>query len=165
MRRFSAVPIAAICAIAFADVSTATDLPAKAPRPAVTPFPLYNWTGFYIGGNLGGDWSTTDWTFFNGATFEPTSQNAASWVAGAQLGYLYQFTPNWAAGLELSWSGTNLKATSVSDADFARINIADRNQSVNPGFVTPQTVTTAHADIQTVWTRVTFWPAPLIRSY
>jgi outer membrane immunogenic protein len=232
MHRSSAVPIAAVCAIAFAHVSTAADIPAKAPRPAVTPFPTYNWTGFYVGGNLGGAWSTTNWTFFNGATFEPTSQNTASWVAG----------------LELSWSGANLKATSVSDAvddrlreskisdlllvagrlgyasdnwlgyakggsanskvgfntfvastgqpsttssehnggwtvgggfeytlnpfvsegveyNFARINIADRNQSVSSGVVTPQTVTTAHADIQTVWARVTFGPAPLIRSY
>jgi outer membrane immunogenic protein len=245
MRRFSAVPIAAVCAIAFAHVSTAADIPAKAPRPAVSPFPIYNWTGFYVGGNLGGAWSTTDWTFFNGATFEPTSQNAASWVVGAQVAYLHQFSPNSVAGPEFSWSGANLKATSVSDAvddrlreskrsdlllvtgrlgyaadnwlgrvksgsanskigfntfvastgqpsttsnernggwtvgvdafnrfvgagaeyNFARINIADRNQSVNPGFVTPQTVTTAHDDIQTVWTRVTFRPAPLIRSY
>jgi outer membrane immunogenic protein len=247
MHFFSAVPIAAVCLLAFAQVSTAADIPVKAPRPPVVPYP-YNWTGFYVGGNLGGAWSTTDWTFFNGATFEPTSQNASSAVAGAQIGYLYQFAPNWVAGLELSWSGANLKATSVSDVvddrlreskisdlllvtgrlgyasdnwlgyvkggyanskvgfntfvastglqsttssernggwtvgggveyafnrfvsagieyNFVRLNIADRDQSVNSGFVTPETVTAAHADIQTVWARVTFRPASLIGSY
>jgi opacity protein-like surface antigen len=120
MHRFSAVPIAAVVVIAFGQTSNAADMPAKAPPPAITSLPLNNWTGFYVGGNVGGAWSTTDWTFFNGATFEPISQNASSWVAGGQIGYLHQFDRRWVAGLELSWSGTNLKTISVSDT------VADR---------------------------------------
>src|SRR5262249_5769708 len=115
MHFFSAVPIAVVRLPAFAQVSTAADIPVKASRPPVSPYP-FNWTGYYVGGNLGGAWSTTDWTFFNGATFEPTGQNASSTAVGAQIGYLHQFAPNWVGGLELSWSGSNLKATSVSDA-------------------------------------------------
>ena len=34
----------------------AADLPVKAPYMA--PIALYNWTGFYIGGNVGGAWET-----------------------------------------------------------------------------------------------------------
>jgi outer membrane immunogenic protein len=248
MHRLSAVPIAAVVIIAFGQTSNAADMPAKAPRSAFAPFPVFNWTGLYVGANAGGAWSTTDWTFFNGASFEPTSQNASSWVAGGQIGYLYQFDPRWVAGLEFSWSGTNLKSTSISDTvadrlreskisdlllltgrlgyanynwlgyikggyansrvgfntfvassglrsstssernggwtvgggieyafspfvtagveyNFARINIADRDQSVSPGFVAPETVTGAHADIQTVWARLNVRLAPLMRSY
>jgi opacity protein-like surface antigen len=93
MHRFSAVPIVAVVIIAFGQVSTAADIPAKALRPAITSLPVNNWTGLYVGANVGGAWSTTDWTFFNGATFEPISQNASSWVAGGQIGYLYQLIP------------------------------------------------------------------------
>ena len=100
MHRFSAVPIVAVVIIAFGQVSTAADIPAKALRPAITSLPVNNWTGLYVGANVGGAWSTTDWTFFNGATFEPISQNASSWVAGGQIGYLYQFNPRWVAGLD-----------------------------------------------------------------
>jgi len=35
--------------------------------------------------------------------------------------------------------------------NFVRINIGDRDQCVSPGFVTPETVTGAPTDIQTVW--------------
>ena len=41
----------------------AADLP-TAPPPAApaykAPPPVYNWTGFYIGGNLGTDWNQGD---------------------------------------------------------------------------------------------------------
>ena len=44
-------------AMMFAGAASAADLPArtytKAPPPVVE---VYNWTGFYIGGNVGGVW-------------------------------------------------------------------------------------------------------------
>ena len=49
--------------------------------------------------------------------------------------------------------------------NFARINVGDRNQAVTPGFVTPETVTNAHADIQTVWARLNFRLSPLVGKY
>ena len=86
------------------------DMAVRAPlSPPLVP--IYNCTGFYVGGNVGGAWSTTDWTFFNGlpnGNFEPFSQDASSWIAGGQVGYRYQFT-NWVAGVEASWSGTDLR--------------------------------------------------------
>jgi len=86
--------------------------------PTLLPLvPIYNWSGIYVGGNVGGVWSTTDWTFFNGlpnGNFEPFSQDASSWIAGGQVGYRYQFTPNWVAGAEVSWSKTDLRDTSLS---------------------------------------------------
>lgn len=53
MKSFSAgVALVALC------VSTSTraaDMPVKAP-PALSP--LYNWSGFYLGANLGGAWTS-----------------------------------------------------------------------------------------------------------
>jgi opacity protein-like surface antigen len=65
-------------------------------------------------------------------------------------GIEYAFSPFVTAGVEYN---------------FARINLADRDQSVSQGFVAPETVNGAHADIQTVWARLNVRLAPLIRSY
>jgi outer membrane immunogenic protein len=247
--RLSAVLIGGIAVVALTQIASAADLPRKAPAYSPPPPPLaYNWTGFYVGGNVGGAWSTTDWTFFNGANFEAFGQDASSWMGGGQIGYLYQFAPNWVTGIEASWSGTDLKDTSISvinadrsrqskitdlllvtarlgyasnnwlgyvkggyansnidfntwvtssglqtttssgrdggwtvgggveygftpyislgvEYNFARINIGDRNQSVSPGFLTPETVTAAHVDISTVWARLNFRFAPFVGKY
>jgi hypothetical protein len=56
-------------------------------------------------------------------------------------GFEYGFNPYISAGIEY---------------DFSRINIGDRNQIVTPGFNVPETVTSAHADIQTVMARLNF---------
>jgi len=62
--------------------------------------PVYNWTGFYIGGFVGGAFGGStgiDNTFF--IPFTPGSRDS-SFFGGGQLGYNYQFAPNWVAGLE-----------------------------------------------------------------
>jgi outer membrane immunogenic protein len=230
-----AIRVAAITGL-LGTPALAADLAVKAPpRPA----PAYNWTGIYVGGNVGGAWSTTDWTFFNAANSEAFSQDASSWIGGGQIGYRYQFAPNWVGAIEASWSGTDLKNTSLSvlnadrsrqsqitdlllvtgslgyalnnwltyvkggyananvgfntfvastgqvtttsssseggwtvgagieygftpnisggiEYDFARINIGNRNQTVAPAFIAPETVSTAQADIQTLLARVNF---------
>lgn len=107
----SIASISFIAGIALTQIASAADLPRKA--PAYTP-PVYNWTGFYIGGNVGGAFSSTDWTLFSAVNSESFSQDTSSWIAGGQVGYLYQFLPNWVAGVEVSWSGTNLEHTSLS---------------------------------------------------
>ena len=82
------------------------------PAPAPLPAPL--WTGFYIGAHLGGGWADVDWSNMVGyATAERLSHSPNGWVGGAQLGYNFQFSPNWVAGIEVSWSGASL-----SDSQF-----------------------------------------------
>ena len=38
----------------------AADMPVKARPPAPAPVAVYNWTGCYIGGNVGGGWARTE---------------------------------------------------------------------------------------------------------
>ena len=57
----------------------AADIPVKAPVVAPVMAPLvYNWSGFYIGGNIGGGWANAEYlnlantTFFGVPTGCPT---------------------------------------------------------------------------------------------
>jgi outer membrane immunogenic protein len=65
--------------------------------------PLYNWTGFYIGGHVGGAFSSDN--NFNGLV---TGNNSnGRFLGGLQAGADYQFAPNWVVGIEgqYSWLG------------------------------------------------------------
>jgi outer membrane immunogenic protein len=87
--------------------------------PPQSAVPVWNWTGFYIGGNLGGAWAKSDWledAALSGAGgpfpgFVDASINAASFLGGAQAGYNYQ--AGWAVfGVEADLDFTdNMKST------------------------------------------------------
>ncbi len=70
----------------------------KAPPPYATP--IYNWTGFYIGGHIGG--AFTDNNGFGGATL--SNSNSGQFLGGIQGGADYQFAPNWVIGAEAQYS-------------------------------------------------------------
>ena len=81
----------------------------KAPPVQAAPVsPIYNWTGFYIGGNVGYGWSHRDFTNTITATLGDVqrsgsnsgSDNGRGWLGGGQLGFNYQFLGNWVAGVE-----------------------------------------------------------------
>lgn len=74
----------------------------KAPAYAATP--IYNWTGFYIGGHVGGAFGGSDG--FTGAT---NNNNDGRFLGGVQVGGDYQFSPNWVVGIEgqYSWLANN----------------------------------------------------------
>lgn len=220
-------------------IASAADLPRRsqvAPAPIVVP--AYNWSGFYIGGHIGGAWSQSDWTFFNGIVSEPFAQDASGWIGGGQAGFLWQWG-NAVFGIEGTYSATDLDATTTAtlapdrsrrskiddlwtvtgrlgyawdrslsyvkggyangrvsydtfvtssglptttskareggwtlgagweyafwqnvslalEYDYVRLNIGDRNQTVFPGFVSPETVTSARADIHAITGRLNF---------
>src|SRR5262249_7736379 len=80
----------------------------KAPPPA----PVWNWTGFYIGGNVGylveHDQGTSTFTQPGADPFtpEPNSVAQTSWVGGGQIGYNWQVAPWWVIGVEADWDWT-----------------------------------------------------------
>lgn len=86
----------------------AADLPPayKAPPPATA----YNWTGFYIGGNLGYGWARASGTATVAGIASAGSENLNGAVGGAQVGYNWQ-TGNWVWGIESDLQVTGQRAT------------------------------------------------------
>ena len=85
----------------------AADMPLKAP-PAPPPPPPFSWTGFYIGGELGGAWANGHVTdSLHGLS---VSSSHDGWLGGAVVGYNLQ-TSNIVFGIEADFDGTSLKAT------------------------------------------------------
>ena len=90
----------ALVALGATAPALAADL-AYAPRYTKAPAyaaPIYNWTGFYIGGHLGGA--------FGG---DSSILASSRFLGGIQGGFDYQFAPNWVAGVEAqySWSSSS----------------------------------------------------------
>jgi outer membrane immunogenic protein len=83
--------------IAFAAPAVAADIPARTytKAPAYTaPEVAYNWTGFYIGGHVGGAFAGDNSLLGNSGRF----------LGGVQGGADYQFAPNWVVGAEAQYS-------------------------------------------------------------
>lgn len=101
----------------------AADLPAQVYSKAPAMMPVYNWTGFYVGGNAGGVWANPSYTnlantsTFGGASVGSTfTQNGSGFIGGGQIGYNWQVN-QWVLGAEASFSGSNVKSTSTNFVD------------------------------------------------
>ena len=97
----------------------AADVPIRGPAPAApytTPCPYpcyyYNWTGFYIGANVGGAWerSTLTDNFFN-ASF---NNDRSGFIAGGQIGYNWQLSPQFVVGVEWMFDGTDIRSDTTT---------------------------------------------------
>jgi outer membrane immunogenic protein len=115
------IAAAAALLIASTVAGSAADLAVKAPYAA--PAPIWSWTGFYIGGHVGGGWGTTE-TTLTGATITPPggpaataafgfpfAQNSTSgFLGGGQVGYNWQ--SGWAVfGVQADIAGLDVKGT------------------------------------------------------
>jgi len=76
------------------------------PRAAYAVAPIMNWTGFYIGGNVGGAWSEVDWSNIS-LTGERFDNSASGFIGGGQIGYNQQ-VGNIVLGVEATLSGADL---------------------------------------------------------
>ncbi len=89
---------------------------AKAPvavPPALAP--IYNWTGFYVGGHVGGDWAASAGLANTGGNF----------LGGVQAGFDYQFGQNFVVGLEGQYSW--LANSNTGGLAFAGGGLATQN--------------------------------------
>jgi outer membrane immunogenic protein len=102
----------------------AADTPVKAPPPS--PAPVYSWTGWYVGGNIGASYGTFK-TDFNAPLTVAVTDNSPSagtasgvstfgfpdsntthpsgLIGGGQIGYNWQLSPVWVASLEADFQG------------------------------------------------------------
>ena len=67
-------------------VAAAADMPVNAPPP---PLP-FSWTGFYVGGNIGGAWTNNRWTDTLLLTNFNNNSNNRVFIGGGQFGVNYQ---------------------------------------------------------------------------
>ena len=130
MNKFLTGTIAAI-AVAVTVPALAADMAprySKAPPPA--PMMVYNWTGCYIGGNVGGGSARTEQTQIaklNPAPIAPTLINpnndfgrSEKWdvIGGGQIGCDYQFAGNWVVGVQAMADFGNLRSSHVVPTAF-----------------------------------------------
>ena len=100
---------AAVVAMSGAHIAVAADLgqpaPAlKAPPPLPPPF---SWTGFYLGGNIGGAWAQHNWTDSLYGLSWNTGSNGV-FIGGGQAGFNYQ-VGSFVFGIEgdFDWAASN----------------------------------------------------------
>jgi outer membrane immunogenic protein len=111
LRKSSAVFTAAVLSVAFGQMALAADLPQ---RPVYkTPMvvaPVLNWTGCYVGGNIGAAWGRAEVT--NVANFATASGTNSGFAGGVQLGCDYQMGP-WVVGFRnlSDWTSLNSGST------------------------------------------------------
>ncbi len=89
----------------------AADLPKRgaAAAPAPVMVAAANWSGFYVGGNVGFAWTDSSFMHLEGgaATGETFSNNPNGFLGGAQIGARYQFQSNLYLGIEAAFSFRN----------------------------------------------------------
>jgi len=112
--------LATVATVAFANVASAADIPQRMPAKAA-PVPyvaLYNWTGFYIGANLGYGWSrSSDDLGLLG--------DANGIIGGGQIGYNWQMN-NIVLGVEADFQGSGQKASATGAIPGASVTISER---------------------------------------
>jgi outer membrane immunogenic protein len=121
MRTYSwALLVAAAVSLTASQLASAADLgpvrraPPQAPAAYVPPPPVFSWTGFYIGGNLGAAWTQGHASDSFGNSWSNAQQ--AVFAGGGQVGANYQF--NWlVVGVEadFDWLANNHNSSNAVD--------------------------------------------------
>lgn len=104
-------------AVMLAGPALAADMNVKAPLYKAPPMvPVFSWTGWYIGGNIGYGWgegtspSVTSPNFtFNQGAFPSLSPKGV--IGGGQIGYDWQVNPSWVIGLVADFQGADITAS------------------------------------------------------
>ena len=104
---------AGFCLLAVTAIpAAAADLPIKAPMIAAPV--VYNWTGFYVGGNIGGKWDRSSTPIDIAASAStvasglPFDSRGSSFIGGGQIGYNWQVS-QWVVGLEGDWDAQSFR--------------------------------------------------------
>jgi outer membrane immunogenic protein len=109
----------------------AADLGARSYTKAPALAPVRNWSGFYIGGNLGYGWrnGNTDFSFLpTPAAFGDNNGSlgirSTGVIGGAQIGYNWQIGPL-VTGIEADVQGSDIKGSARATATFFGTAVPD----------------------------------------
>jgi outer membrane immunogenic protein len=131
-KRLTAISIATGFVLAASGFAFAADTAVKAP-PSPPPAPVYNWTGWYVGGNLGASFGSVK-TDFNvspvtsaGTTNSVTPPGLgfsdqvypSGFIGGGQIGYNWQYSPLIVVGLEADFQGADEKDSATLNNSFS----------------------------------------------
>ena len=104
--RKSAIALLATSAFVVPHAASAADIARPVykapPAPVVT---LYDWTGFYVGGNVGWGWTDGSADIASGGGRGTVSGSGDGFLGGIQAGYNWQTGP-WVVGVELDFQGS-----------------------------------------------------------
>jgi outer membrane immunogenic protein len=108
MRKLFHTTAALSVLLATSTAANAADVTARAapyaPPPPVYAPPPFSWTGFYLGGNIGGAWANRDVTdTFLDVNFS-NGNNRGVFIGGGQLGFNWQVS-NFVLGFEADFDG------------------------------------------------------------
>src|ERR1700704_3899681 len=121
MRKYLGLALASAVSVTLGGFGSAqaADMAVKA-RPVVAPVVTYNWTGCYIGGNVGGAWHRQESNFSRsvaGTVFVPPvdlgSSEGSTFIGGAQIGCDYQFAGNWVVGVQGMFDFGNVNSSNT----------------------------------------------------
>ena len=122
MRNKLIAVFACTTALVSTGAASAADLGARYTKAPAYAEPLFNWTGFYVGGHIGGAW--TNEQFINSGNTsafgdllpgEGYRQRKSGVMGGAQIGYNWQAN-NYVFGVEGTISGLDNKGSFVNTA-------------------------------------------------
>jgi outer membrane immunogenic protein len=139
MRRLFVALTSAMSVVAFTHMASAADLYEPVYKAAPPP-PAPGWTAWYVGVNAGASFGNAK-TDFNGTPFfQGTTQvisgfgfsNTESpdgFMGGGQIGYNWQFSPIWVAGLEADFQGALERETDNLSQSFSFVNGPETNSN------------------------------------
>jgi outer membrane immunogenic protein len=119
------IAVAVVMAAAFGTPAFGADLSAPVYKAPIVAAPApFSWTGFYVGGEVGGKWTDATWTTTplqdpNGSdpndASSPRNFNPTGVRAGGYVGYNWQFAPQWVGGVEgdIAWADRTTTAAGL----------------------------------------------------
>jgi outer membrane immunogenic protein len=113
--------IITVALLAGTTLASAADMRMPAKAPPIAPPPIWSWTGFYIGAHAGYGFGADDnvettgqapgniANVLGGARPGSVSLDRNGFIGGGQIGYNWQFAPNWLFGIEADISYTDFQ--------------------------------------------------------
>jgi outer membrane immunogenic protein len=155
----STVSLCAIIGLTVASgAARAADLPGRAYTKAAAISPATNWSGFYVGGQLGGASLSTRFhdpdDFFDNEGLN--AERNGSFTGGAYGGYNWQFG-SFVVGLDAQWSWYDLKSSGTNSLPEGRFDVSVRDAgSVKARFGLAFTDTLVYVAAGPAWANSTF---------